>query len=270
MRALVVAAALCAGAQAGELERALALVPARSSAAEQTKLALELTAALKRCPRGQLAVERRRVAHAWIAVRARFPEDRTRAAEAAFRAAELLRTGGDEAGAVRELEFVRALPAAQPLRARAGLELAHIERRGRRFERALDLYLSVSAEPDAPARRRDEAALWVGKTYALLGRFSDAQRWLRRGAERAVHALDRIRAWDEWCVLYLFQGDIEAAAGVLARCRVSLAEVSEEQTRLGEAVRDALERMRCIALLERAVERRRRGEVLQRSDAREL
>lgn len=239
------------------LVRELESVPVAASAAAQWQLAAEAAARQRRAAPAAVAAERRRAALHWIAVRARFPEERSLAAEAAFRAAEQLRILDEDEAALRELEFARTRAPDPELRARAGLELAHVERRRGGLERALDLYLAVSAQPDAPVRRRDEAALWVGKTYALLGRSVDAQRWLRHAAERATHALDRVRAHDEWAALHVALGDPEAAAGVIATCRVSLARVAEEETRMGELVRDALDRMRSIALVERAVARRR-------------
>jgi len=200
---------------------------------------------------------RRASAAAWAAVRARFPLERALASEAAFRAAEQLRILEADSAALLELEFARVESPDPGLRAKAALECAHIERRRRNGERALDLYLALCADSTAPPRRRDEAALWVGKTYAQRGRFSDAERWLRRCAERASYALDRIRAFDEWCALYIGIDDLEAAAGVLATARASLAPLLLEETRLGTVVREALDAMRSISALERAVARRR-------------
>jgi tetratricopeptide (TPR) repeat protein len=249
--------ALVVCALPSELERDLASVPAFASSAEQWQHALSVAARIREARAVAQPAARRAAAAAWVAVRARFPLERALAAEAAFRAAEQLRILEEDLAALRELEFVRAESPDPTLRAKASLEAAHIERRRRNGERALDLYLALSADSTAPPRRRDEAALWVGKTYAQLGRFSDAERWLRRASERAGHALDRVRAFDEWCALYVGIDDLEAAAGVLATCRASLAPLLAEETRLGEAVREALDSMRSIPLLERAVARRR-------------
>lgn len=239
--------------QAPELGR----IPVSSTVQGQWQFAAAAQAALRKPKAARDTAARRAVAFAWVAVRVRFPLERALAAEAAFRAGEQFRTLGDGVAAVREFECARALADDPALRSRAGLELAHAERRRGGFERALDLYLALSAQPDAPVRRRDEAALWVGKTYALLGRKLDAQRWLRHAAERATHALDRIRAFDEWAALYVSLDDPEAAAGVIATCRAALGPVALEETPLGLQVRDALDSMRSIELIERAVARRR-------------
>ena len=249
--------ALVACASPSDFERELASVPQFATSAEQWQHALALAARIRESRAVAQPAARRAAAAAWVAVRARFPLERALASEAAFRAAEQLRILEEDSAALRELEFVRHESPDADLRSKAALEAAHIERRRRNGERALDLYLALSADSSAPPRRRDEAALWVGKTYAQLGRFADAERWLRRASERASHALDRVRAFDEWCALYVGIDDLEAAAGVLSTCRASLAPLVLEETRLGEVVRDALESMRCIPLLERAVARRR-------------
>lgn len=254
---LIPALAVVSTVQDERFERELAAVPRFESAAAQREHALALAARVRSARPAQLPDARRACAVAWIAVRMNFPQERAAAADAAFRAAEQLRCIDDDLAALRELEVVRALATDPTLRARAVLESAHLERRRRNVERALDLYLGLCADASAPPRRRDEAALWVGKSYALLGRFADAERWLRRASERACHALDRVRAFDEWCALFVSIDDLEAAAGVLASCRASLAPIAVEETKLGESVRDALETMRSIELLERAVARRR-------------
>jgi len=248
---------LVASALPGEFEREIAAVPTFATSSEAWQHALAVAARLRVARALEQPAARRASAAAWAAVRSRFPLERALASEAAFRAAEQLRILEADAAALRELEFARVESPDPDLRAKAALECAHIERRRRNGERALDLYLALSADSTAPPRRRDEAALWVGKTYAQIGRFSDAARWLRHCAERASHALDRIRAFDEWCALYIGIDDLEAAAGVLATARASLAPLLLEETRLGTAVRDALDAMRSIAALERAVARRR-------------
>lgn len=249
--------ALVACALPSELERDVGSVPSFATVSEQWQHALAVAARLRVARAVDQPAARRASAAAWVAVRTRFPLERALASEAALRAAEQLRILAEDSAALRELEFARVESPDPALRAKAALECAHIERRRRNGERALDLYLALSADSSAPPRRRDEAALWVGKTYAQLGRFADAERWLRRAAERASHALDRVRAFDEWCALYIGIDDLEAAAGVLATARASLAPLLLEETRLGEAVREALDAMRSISALERAVARRR-------------
>ncbi len=261
---LIPALVVVSFSQDERFERELSAVPRFETVVAQREHALALAARVRSARPADLPIARRACAFAWIAVRRNFPQERAAVADAAFRAAEQLRWVDEDLAALREFEVVRAMATDTTLRARAVLESAHLERRRRNVDRALDLYLGLCADASAPPRRRDEAALWVGKSYALLGRFADAERWLRRAAERACHALDRVRAFDEWCALFVSIDDLEAAAGVLATCRASLAPVVAEETKLGESVRDALEGMRSIELLERAVARRR----VQREDPR--
>ncbi len=183
------------------------------------------------------------------------------AAEASFRAAEQWRCVGESALALAELEHARRLGAETEFRARAGLEIAHIERRRRRWSPALDRYLEVASDASAAARWREDAAIWAGKTYAALGELEEARRRLVHVAGTALDPLTRIRAFDEWALTYLVHDDVEAAAGALARCREALAEAANEATELGERVRKALSRMRCIPAIERAVAKRHGGEV---------
>jgi tetratricopeptide (TPR) repeat protein len=255
---------LATARQQAWIERARS-VPQAPDAQAQVRLAQRAAGALRRCAPPELDEVRAHVAAHWIAVRLWFPDDLPRAAEAAFRAAELLRWCGDIDSAARELEWARQLPVASAFRVRAALELGHLERRRRRFERALDLYSAVANDPTASAHWRDEACIWAGKTHAALGRTGEAARWFTRVAEGQGDALDRVRAFDEWASSFVATGDIEAAMGVLARCRVALHERAQQLTSAGERMRLALQRMRCVNAVERAVAERRRSPILHAS-----
>jgi tetratricopeptide (TPR) repeat protein len=203
------------------------------------------------------AAARAAAVEAYRAVRVRFPDERTAAAEAAFRAGELLRAGGGVEEALREFESARGLGAGTPFRARAELEIGHLHRRGGRVREALDAYLVVRADASAARSYRDEAGLWAGKAWRELGHARDARRaWMgiARGAE---DPLDRVRAYDLLALDLVDSGDLEGAAGVLHRCRLALEDVALEETRLGERVRRALESMRALDRLARAIQRRR-------------
>ena len=66
-----------------------------------------------------------------------------------------------------------------------------------------------------------------------------------------------MRAFDDWGLSLVEEGDLEAAAGVLDRCRRALGERAGELTDLGGRVRRALERMRLVTRLARGVRERR-------------
>jgi tetratricopeptide (TPR) repeat protein len=195
---------------------------------------------------------------AFQAVRLHFPDQRALAAEAAFRAGELLRADGHAGWAAVEFRAAIELGERTDFRARARLELGHIERRAGRWSQALEAFESVIVDRSAGARWRDEAALAIGRLHASQGRAEDARRWLQRAAELGEDPLLCVRAYDAWALSYVDAGDPEAAAGVLALARRALTSVALEETELGQRVALALERMSCIARIEDAIARRRR------------
>jgi tetratricopeptide (TPR) repeat protein len=235
---------------------AIAALPRFGTAREQLAFAERQRAGLREVPGARLAAERRRVALCYAAVRVHFLGARATAAEASFRAAEHWRCIGESARALAELEQARRLGEGNEISARAGLEIGHIERRRRLWSRALDRYLEVASDANASARWRDEAALWAGKTYASMGELDDARRRFVHLAATSLDPLTRIRAYDEWALTFLVHDDVEAAMGALARCREALAEPARELTELGDRVRRALSRMRCITAIEHAISKR--------------
>ena len=202
---------------------------------------------------------RRAAVAAYRAVRTHHPTARSVAAEAAYRAGELLRAGGQADGALDEFQEARDRGAGTAYRARASLEIGHLHRRARRTEPALDAYLGVAMDTTTCPCRRDEALLWAGRVWADGGRDADARRVFQRVAEEGEDPLDRVRAYDELGLLHLERGDPEAAAGVLDVCRLALSEVALERTRTGERVRDAMARMRVVDALQRVARARERA-----------
>jgi tetratricopeptide (TPR) repeat protein len=228
-------------------------VPRLESAAAQLAHAASLRTAM-RGKAGEARESARKAAiEAYRAVREYFGSDTRVAAEAAFRAGELLRASDDAGGAISEFQFARERGADTPFRVRAALEIGHMHRRDRKHPEALTIYESVLADPGARPSQRDDASYWIGQVHAAEGRIEDARRAWQRVADGAEDPLGRIRAWDCIALSYVASGDLEAAAGVVERCREALSEVSAEETRLGERVRDALSTMRSLDDLQRAV-----------------
>ncbi len=96
-------------------------------------------------------------------------------AEAAFRAGELLRTARCDARA--RVRFERAAACGRTtFRPRAGLELAHLHRRARRWSAALDAYEAVVFDRLSTRKQRDTAELWRARVYAESGRGREASR----------------------------------------------------------------------------------------------
>lgn len=206
--------------------------------------------------------ERLQAIEDYRAIRRRFPGAREECAEAAYRAAELLRAMGDLPAARRELLIASDQPAGVVYRYRALLELGHWDRRERADESALRHLASLERDALAPIHLRDEASYWIGAIECTQGRLADARRTWTRLAEHGEDPLDRIRAYDRIAQLAIDAGDLEAAAGVLDQCRTALLPIAEEQTRTGERVRLALASMRALEELPRAVERRGRARKL--------
>lgn len=218
--------------------------------ADQLRREMRGTSGDERLARRKLAVE------AYRTVRERFPDDLATAAEAAFRAGELLRAAGEVDAAKQELQVALAKGASTPFRVRAHMELGQIARRAKDPQAALASFDAVIADAAASQRQKDDALLWSGRAYADLGRAADARRAWQRVADGAEDPLDRVRAFDWTALAYVDAGDLEAAAGTLERCRDALAEVAVEETKLGERVRNALADMRAHDDLARAIAER--------------
>jgi tetratricopeptide (TPR) repeat protein len=235
-------------------------VPRLESAREQLGHATRSKRAL-RGARGVRREEARASAvEAYRAVRVYFPDEHALGAEGAFRAAELLRSGGQERPALAEFRQAWLLGRDTRIGARAGLEMGHLDRRGMRLNDALSDYAAVEALGSDFAEERDLAAYWTGRVHSRLGRAADARRCFERAARRGVDPLQRVRAFEAWIQVLIDERQLEGAAGVLALCRDSLREAARERSGLGVRVRAALEGMRSPGRLAKEVERRRRKE----------
>ncbi len=202
--------------------------------------------------------DRSAVAGAHRAVAERFPEVPSVAAEALFRAAEVLRADGDSAAASAAFQQVRAIAPEDEFAQRATLELAHLDRRRGAYEEALAGYVRALEEA-ASMRRADEARYWAGRMCLALGRTHEAVAHLRRTSLHAADPVDRVRAFDAWMTVYLDSDDLEAAAGVWYHALVTLAPVVAERSADGERTRRALERSRSPSRLVELVHERFRA-----------
>jgi hypothetical protein len=234
-------------------------VPRAETAALQLRFATQCKLRMWRARPAEVEAARALAVLAFHAVREYFPDARALGAEAAFRAGELLRAAADDVGARAEFDAACRLGARTPFYARARIELGHIARRAGHPQLALDAYLSVLMDVGVAARWRDEAGLAAGRAYEETERVDDARRLYELVAEHGEDPLDRIRGFDAWAETFVGVDDVEAAAGVLALCRNALAPRAAEETELGQRVRNALERMRCIESIEFAIARRRKA-----------
>ncbi len=201
----------------------------------------------------ELVFWRKLTVEAYQAVRVFHPEARASCVEAAFRAGEILRAGGDEAAALEEFRWSAQHGQGTEFRARARLEMGHLQRRAERWREALECYLDVAADAGVSAARREDAWLWTGTAWRALGRAEEARLAWQRVAEHGTDALARVQAFDELALQRLRDGDLEGAAGVLDQCLRALSARALEETETGERVRNALLRMRIVEELPRAI-----------------
>ena len=204
----------------------------------------------------EIAFWRKLAVEAYQAVRVFHPGAKALAAEAAFRAGEILRAGEEPERALAEFRWCVSAGQGTDFRARARLEIGHLERRAERWREALEAYMDVTADARAAPARRDEGWLWAGTVWQALERPEEARSAWRRLAEQGSEDLLRIEAFDELALAWLAADDPEAAAGELARCLELLSPRALEETETGERVRNALLRMRIVSELPRALARR--------------
>ena len=181
-----------------------------------------------------------------------FP-DEPEAVEAAFRAGELRRAGGDPAAALAHFRRAAELGRGTALGARARYEAGHVLRREGRWSEALTVYERVHHDGAATAARRDLAGLWLARARVELGQDDEAERLLRRLVDDAVDPVTRVRVYDLLIERVVARGDLAAAAGWLDACKASVHAESVEETRRGRRVRAALEDLRGLELLRAAI-----------------
>ena len=193
---------------------------------------------------------------AYVRVHERWPKSGATASEAAFRAGELLRAGGDPDAALEQLRIATQLKNPGEFAARALYEIGHIQRREGHTEPALTAFEELVATGPADAHLRDMAAVWYAKVLAETGQPADAERVLRRLIKTATEPVDRIRAFDELILLVVARGELEGATGWLGECKLSVRATANELTDEGRRVTRALERMRGLTALQKAIKTR--------------
>jgi len=232
------------------------VVPRMADAEAQLGHARRLKREMASKEGAEFAFWRKLAVEAYQAVRVFHPEARASCVEAAFRAGEILRAGGDDEAAIEEFRWSAEHGEGSDFRARARLEIGHIQRRAGRWREALEAYLDVTSDAKASDARREDAWLWAGNAWCALDRADDARLAWERVAEKGTDPLARVQAFDELAMQLLSRDDLEGAAGMLDRCARALTPRALEETELGERVRNALLRMRVVEELPRAIARR--------------
>lgn len=248
---LVLGAALAFARDSGE-GRWETRVPRMDRPLAQLAHARRLKQAIHRRAEQDRAFWRSLAVEAYQAVRHYHPGAREAGAEAAFRAGELLRAAQDSTAALAEFRVAQDLGRDTPFRARAGLEIGHLQRRAGDARTALDHYLGVAGDATAELAHRDDAWLWVGRVWQAEGRGEDARRAWKSVAEGDGHPLDRLLAFDEIGLSWIDDGQPEQARATVEACFSALEQAALEETEIGCRTRSALLLMRTRALLARA------------------
>lgn len=233
-------------------------VPRRQTARYQLEYARRLKERLGERKPAEQTFWRGLAIEAYQAVRVHHPEEKSIAAEAAFRAGELLRATNDVEAAAVEFDVAAELGRGGPFECRALMEHGHLYRRAGELRRALDYFHDVVSHRTTSVRLRDDAWFWIGRMQRDLGRFDDAVRAWKTISMGEGDALDRVEAFNWWANLLIDRGDLNGAAGVLNACQLQLLDWSLEETQFGRRVRRALERMRARRRLIDALEQRHR------------
>lgn len=231
--------------------------PAQGSAQRAFALAEQLQRAARAAPPRERRTAQRAAAEAFRAVREAPDAGAELVARATLEAAELLLAAQDSSAARAELLRATRSEVPAPWRCRAWLQLGALERRGERWPQARDAFLRAAQIDGAPAEMREDAACAAARAHFELSEFEAGRRLLRAVAEDSRDVFTSIRAYDAWAASFVRVRDLEAAAGVLELCRAATRALAFEETPRGERVRIALERMRVIGALERAVAERR-------------
>jgi len=188
----------------------------------------------------------RRVASAYEAVLANFPDSREECSEASFRLGETLRTLADWDAAVAAFARVVEIGASPRWAARALLETGNVHRRAKEMAKAIEAYGRVVAEFPQERSVRDDAYLWMGKVHATMREWDPARSAFTKVAEEGEDPVDRIQAFDQIALSYLQEGKTIEATASIERCKTLFAEIADEPTRQGARVKKALSRMRSV------------------------
>ncbi|MFT6040639.1 MAG: tetratricopeptide (TPR) repeat protein [Gammaproteobacteria bacterium] len=237
-----------------------ALEPLPVLMADTADRALERARAKKQALQGErgesLTKLRAEAVAAYVRVHERWPKSGATAAEAAFRAGELLRAGQEPQLAIEQFLIATKLNNPGEFAARSLYEIGHVQRREGNIEPALAAFEQLVASGPVDAHLRDMSSVWYAKVLAEAGQLPDAERVLRRLTKTATEPTDRIRAYDELILMVVERGELEGAAGWLAECKHSVRESAGELTAKGQRVTRALERMRGLTALQVAIKSR--------------
>ena len=233
--------------------------PRRPSAAART--ALREVAAILKTAKGKKGDARsavmRRVAEGYEKVASTFAGEPASAGAATFAAAETWRRIGALDAARTCYEKSIAIDAAR-FQGRATLELAHIARRQKRPDQAIELYTAV-ARLEPRSGRGHRARLWIARCHEGGGKQADAATAYRRAVEAAATPRQRIAACDRLAGLLVRMKQLDAAAEVIRRAeqasKTGVAGDSPAARRATKSLQKAFAKMASRRALQKATDR---------------
>lgn len=183
-----------------------------------------------------------------------FPVELAVVAEASFEAGELWRRKGALAEAERAY---RAALANDPSRyeARASFEVAHLLRRGKQADAAVELYRKVATLQPGSARAQD-ALLWCGRTLQACGRLDDAITAFTTALQSASGAAAVITAGNWLAKAKIRRGDLDGARTVFVDVEKRTADEVAGDTPAAKRLQTALAEMSARKALQRGIDRK--------------
>lgn len=192
---------------------------------------------------------------AYDAVLQFFPDAKEDCAMAWFRLGELNRSLGEPEAARAAFAKVVSLGVDRNLSARALYETAHLHRRAKELEKAIQAYRRVATEFADETSTRDDSLYWIGMIHSQAREFGKAREAWRAVADRGADAMDRVRAFDRIAGTYIKENKPAEASHIIEEAKTALHESASEPTSKGARVKKAIESMSCIRALERLEEK---------------
>ena len=220
-------------------ESALAEAKAVKFAARGTKGEARLAALKKAC-------------RAFESVAEEWPQEGKITAEAAFRAAEIHRTMGNPGLARGQFEVSFDAGRGTLFAPRALIEVAHLERRAKKLEKALAMYERASTLEETPQRYQNDCREWIGKVYLNLKKWDQAMGSFDSWKDHAENPVEAIQAVDLKAKAQILAGHFEEALDTLHQIQLENAVLVGEPTKEAVKVAQALERMKSPGLLQKA------------------
>lgn len=224
-----------------------AAVPLFPSAQEQLDYARELKLSRRSLPvdqRGELSL---RAVDAYRAVAQRFPHEVALAQEASFRSGRLLIAMGREEEALKDFFCLAHAGSAWGHRAR--MEIGHVHRRRRHWERAWSHYSQAADAPQGDLELRASAQLLRGDMCLRMGHIGAAQAAWRAVVKGSHDSRKRVLAFDRLARVEIEFGTTLRLAELLLECLEDLDSVVLEDSEQGRRARRALEQSRLVKTL---------------------